>query len=215
MADVRRGPRGRHMPPESAGPESTRAGRWLVQELVTEAVIEHELRAAGLSNAVALVERVTADVAVPEADARAYYDRNPDLYARPEVRTVRHAVLAERSAAAAISRGGVAVGEELEVRRGELAGDLEDALFGARAGDTVGPVRTEHGWHVAWVDRITPASSEPFEEVRDAIAAELLAAARTRAFGEWLETRRNALAVIEPAYAHPGDPVHGLPSHRH
>jgi [acyl-carrier-protein] S-malonyltransferase len=220
MADVRRGPRGRHLPPENAGPESTRMGRWLVQELVTEAVLEHEVVAAGLSGMSAqtlsaLVERVTADVTVAATDVRAYYDRNLDLYARREVRLVRHAVVAERQAAEAIAGDGVADGEELEVRRGELAGDLEEALFRARPGDVVGPIRTEHGWHVARVGAITRPTITPFEDVRAAIGEELLAAARARAFGEWLETRRNALAVIEPAYAHPGDPVHGLPSHRH
>jgi [acyl-carrier-protein] S-malonyltransferase len=220
MADVRRGPRGRHLPPEGAGPESTRLGRWLVQELVTEAVLEHEVRAAGLGGVspgtlVALVERVTAGVTVAAADLRAYYDRNSDLYARPEVRLVRHAVVAERGAAEAIARHDGTDGEELEVRRGELAGELEEALFAAGAGDVVGPIRTEHGWHVARVVAITPAFLTPFDDVRATIGEELLAVARARAFGEWLETRRNALAVIEPAYAHPGDPVHGLPSHRH
>jgi [acyl-carrier-protein] S-malonyltransferase len=220
MAEVRRGPRGRHLPPENAGPESTRAGRWLVQELVTEAVLEHEVRAAGLGalspeTLVALVERVTAGVTVATADARAYYDRNSDLYARPEVRLVRHAVVAGQASAEAIAEDSVGDGESLEVRRGELAGELEEALFAARAGDVVGPIRTEHGWHVVRVDEITPQAIASFDDVRAAIVAELLAAARVRAFGEWLETRRNALAVIEPAYAHPGDPVHGLPGHRH
>jgi [acyl-carrier-protein] S-malonyltransferase len=220
MADVRRGPRGRHLPPESGGPEATRLGRWLVQELVTEAVLEHEVVAAGLSglspgSLVTLVERVTGDLTVAAAELRAYYDRNTDLYAHPEVRLVRHALVSRRASAEEVARHGIADGEELEVRRGELAGELEEALFDARLGDVVGPIRTEHGWHVARVEAITPASMTPFEEVRAAIADELLAAARARAFGEWLETRRNALAIIEPAYAHPGDPVHGLPSHRH
>jgi [acyl-carrier-protein] S-malonyltransferase len=220
VAEVRRGPRGRHLPPEPAGLESTPVGRWLVQELVTEAVLEHEVRAAGLRGRspralVTLVERVTAHVAVPDADVRAYYDRNGDLYTRPEVRHVRHAVVAEVEAAEAMVRSGAIEGNELDVRRGELAGPLEDALFAARVGDVIGPVRTEHGWHVARIEAVEPASIDPLDDVRPAIQADLLAAARARAFGEWLEARRKAIAVVEPAYAHPGDPVHGLPSHRH
>ena len=42
VAQVRSGPRGRHLPPEDAGAESTRVGRWIVQELVTEAVLDHD-----------------------------------------------------------------------------------------------------------------------------------------------------------------------------
>jgi [acyl-carrier-protein] S-malonyltransferase len=220
VAEVRRGPRGRHLPPESAGAESTRLGRWLVQELVTEAVLDHEVRAAGLrgrspKTIVALVRRVTAEVTVEEPDVRAYYHRNADLYTRREVRRIRHAVVSEIAAADAMARSGAIEGNELEVRRGELAGPLEDALFAARVGDVVGPIRTEHGWHVARLDAVDPASSVPFDDVRPAIHAELLAAARARAFGDWLESRRKAIAVVEPAYAHPGDPIHGLRSHRH
>ncbi len=124
-------------------------GRWIVQEAVTELVLEHEVAAAGFgeltpANVIALVERVTADITVDEADVRGYYERNDDLFRVPD------------------GNGRV-----------------------------------------------------PFEEARDAIEAELLAEARARAFGAWLARRREALAVIDPAWAHPGDPVHGVPSHRH
>jgi hypothetical protein len=148
VAAVRRGPRGKHLPPELSADTSSTIGRWIVQELVTEAVLEHEVREAGLGpltpeSAVALVERVTADVTVPDADVRGYYDRNDDLYRRPD------------------------------------------------------------------------GTGEPFDEARAAIEAELLAEARARFFGEWLEIRRQAIAVVDPRWAHPGDPVHGIPSHRH
>jgi [acyl-carrier-protein] S-malonyltransferase len=149
VAAVRRGPRGKHLPPDIGTHATTTIGRWIVQELVTEALLEHEIRAAGLGEltpdaAVALVERVTADVSVPEAQIRGYYDRNDDRY-----------------------------------RRADNAGLV------------------------------------PYERARPGIEAELLAGARARAFGEWLELRRQALVTVDPAWAHPGDPAHGLPSHRH
>jgi [acyl-carrier-protein] S-malonyltransferase len=148
VAAVRRGPRGKHLPPDIGTHATSTIGRWIVQELVTEAVLEHEVRAAALGEltpdtAVALVERVTADISVPEAQIRDYYDRNDDLY------------------------------------------------------------RADGGGFVS------------YEQARAGIEAELLADARARAFGEWLELRRQALVTVDPAWAHPGDPVHGLPSHRH
>ena len=93
LAEMRRGPRARHIPPDGVGGSET-VRRWVVQELVTEAVVAHELRAAGIADlsesgrlsatdVVRLVTRVTADVAVPEAEVRAYYERNQDLYQRP------------------------------------------------------------------------------------------------------------------------------------
>jgi parvulin-like peptidyl-prolyl isomerase len=182
-----------------------------------------------------LVDRVTGSVTVPETDIRGYYERNSDLYHRPEVRRVRHILVADLAAArdvvgkldageamadvaravsidAGSRRGGGYLGE---VRRGELAGLLEDALFAAEIGTIVGPYETEHGWHVARVEAVIRATTAPYPEVRAAIEADLRAAARARAFDEWLEERRRALAIIEPDFAHPADPVHGVPSHRH
>jgi [acyl-carrier-protein] S-malonyltransferase len=214
---VRRGPRGRHLPAGPVaewGPEWQALRGWLVQELVTEEVLVHEARLAGVADGVDLVRQVTLSVTVAEDEVRAYYDRNPDLYLRPESRRVRHLVRAEE-AAARLGAVRIDAAEELELRRGELAGPVEDAIFAAAIGTTVGPIRTEHGWHVARVEGATPPSVVPYAEARSAIEAELLTAARSRAFDAWLESRRKALAVVEPEFAHPGDPVHGMPSHRH
>ena len=113
-------------------------------------------------------------------------------------------------------RPGTSRGGDLgDVHRGELSGPLEDAIFGAEIGAIIGPLRTEHGWHVARVEAVAEESSIPYAEARPAIEAELIDAARTRAFDAWLEGRRTALAVIEPGWEHPKHPIHGAPSHRH
>ena len=65
------------------------------------------------------------------------------------------------------------------------------------------------------MDAVSPASCVPYAEARPAIEADLLVAERATVFGAWLEHRRAALAVIEPGFEHPADPIHGLPSHRH
>jgi [acyl-carrier-protein] S-malonyltransferase len=79
IALLRRGPRGRHMPPQgSPGYDDLR--RWLVRELVTEAVLEHEMRSRHVTDLSQLVLAVTAEVEVADAEVRGYYDRNPDLY---------------------------------------------------------------------------------------------------------------------------------------
>jgi parvulin-like peptidyl-prolyl isomerase len=216
-AQVRRGPRGRHLPAgpvDEWGPQWQSLRAWLVQELVTDEVLAHEARLAGVADVAGLVDRVTRGVTVAEEDVRAYYDRNADLYRRPESRRVRHRVCAdEAEASLAVVR--IASGVVLDLRRGQLTGPLEDAIFAAVVGATVGPIRTEHGWHVARVEGASPPSVVPYAEARPAIEADLMTDARLRAFGAWLEGRRRELAVVEPAFAHPGDPVHGMPSHRH
>jgi [acyl-carrier-protein] S-malonyltransferase len=81
IALLRRGPRGRHLPPPGS-PGYGDACRWVVRELVTEAVLEHEARARGLTEPSQLVLAVTEGVAVSRDEVRSYYDRNPDLYRR-------------------------------------------------------------------------------------------------------------------------------------
>jgi hypothetical protein len=219
VAEIRRGPRGRHVPPDG-GSQSDGTRRWIVQELVTEAVLAAEIKAAGLDDVAGLVDVVTADVTIAEDDSRAYYERNGDLFARAEVRRVRHGVLTNEPAAfravAALGRDDRATDlDDIDVRCGELAGPVEDAIFAAREGDVVGPIRSELGWHVARLEGVTPAGVVSYVEARPAIETDLLAAARLTAFGQWLDRRRDALAVVEPAFAHPADPVNGFPSHRH
>jgi hypothetical protein len=250
-ADVRRGPRGRHLPPDG-GQVSIGIRRWVVQELVTEAVIAHEAEAAGIiapdldpdagargrlsASAVGrLVETVTADVTVSRREVRGYYVRNSDRFRRREARRVRH-ILCPDSASAQDAMRHLAAGADMaalaeavstdagtrtrggelgDVHRGEMSGPFEDAIFAAPVGIVVGPIRTEHGWHVARVDAVSEASCVPYAEARPTIETDLLAAERSRVFGAWLEDRRAALTVIEPGFEHPADPVHGLPSHRH
>jgi [acyl-carrier-protein] S-malonyltransferase len=79
LALIRRGPRGRHISPPGT-PGYTDACRWVVRELVTEAVLEHETRARGLTDPSQVVLAVTEGATVPEEEVRSYYDRNPDLY---------------------------------------------------------------------------------------------------------------------------------------
>jgi len=248
LAEVRRGPRGRHLPPDG-GSASVNVRRWIVQELVTEEILAQETATAGgdgegdgsgapgpsRAGLARLVDRVAGSVTVPESEIRDYYLRNPDLYRRPEVRRVRHILVADAGAARDVARR-LEAGEPMEdvargvstdagsrkdggylgdVRRGELAGPLEDSLFSAEVGAIVGPCETEHGWHVARVEAVIAETTAPYPEVRGAIEVDLLAVARARAFDEWLEERRRALAIVEPEFAHPADPIHGVPSHRH
>jgi [acyl-carrier-protein] S-malonyltransferase len=232
IAELRGGPRARHIPPDGVG-GSENFRRWVLQELVTEAVLADEARAAGIPigdgeamrpspDVIArLVAIVTARVTIPEEELHTYYERNRDLYERPEARRVRHAVTRDEAAArelaadAAAGDDAAALVDPGPVRRGELSGPLEDAIFVADPGAVVGPIETEHGWHVAAIDGVTAESVVPFADARASIEAELLAAARTRAFDEWLAGRRRALVEIAPELEHPGHPVHGVPSHRH
>ena len=169
---------------------------------------------------------MTANVTVAEDVVREYYEGNRDLYQRPETRRIRYAIAASATEsrtlldrpASSAAQGPASGGQQGEIpalERGQLAGPVEEALFGAVVGEVVGPFRFADGWISARLDEIGTPSVAPFDDVRVAIAAELATAAKTRVYEEWMAARRAALAVIEPAYEHPGHPIHGLPSHRH
>jgi [acyl-carrier-protein] S-malonyltransferase len=187
------------------------------------------------SDVARLVDLVAAAATVPERDIRAYYERNRDLFRRRPARRVRHILVRDESTARrlaarlaaggawhalaearSIDRGSRTRGGDLgDVHRGEFAGPLEEAIFDAEVGAVVGPIQTEHGWHIVRVDAVTEESVVPYAEARPVIEADLLAASRIRMFEAWLEGRRAALAVIEPGFEHPAHPVHGVPTHRH
>jgi peptidyl-prolyl cis-trans isomerase D len=59
---------------------------------------------------------------------------------------------------------------------------FEDAAFGAKVGDIVGPVQTEFGWHVIKVNGINPGHVQAFDEVRPQIEADMKRALATQKF---------------------------------
>jgi hypothetical protein len=220
LAEAARGPRGRHISPAEPAASGTRA--WILRQLVDEAILLEEARTAGIvgsrsetlttGDVARLVELVTVEVHVPEAEARNYFERNLDLFTRPAARTVRLVTCSSEAAAASADLEAVV---PLTIRRGELVGAVEDAIFGAAVGVLVGPIETELGWHCARVEAETDESIVPFVEARPEIEAELLRAARLVAFDEWLAGRRRTLARLRPDFDHPGHPGHGSSSHRH
>ena len=124
-----------------------------------------------------------------EADLRAYYDKNKERFGQPETRDLR-VVLTQREAKArrakqALDRGqsfaqvarrfsddpttrqqgGVLKG----VPKGQEEKAFDDAVFGAERGEIVGPVKTQFGYYVFEVTKVTPAKQRSFEEVRKEI----------------------------------------------
>ena len=182
-----------------------------------------------------LFERITAEVTVSEPEVRAYYDRNPDRYTRAAARRLRHRLYADEDAARreVMRATGADLAEDVgggcspaseppdgdwvveDVRRGDVSGPFEDAAFAADLGEVVGPVATEFGWHVIRVEGITHHGTVPYPDVRAEIEADLTSAARGKAFDDWLEQRKQELAVFDPYWVHPGDPALPDPVHRH
>ncbi len=53
--------------------------------------------------------------------------------------------------------------------RGQMVKEFEDAVFGAKPGDIVGPVESQFGYHVIKVEGFRPRRQRPFEEVKEQV----------------------------------------------
>ncbi len=87
-------------------------------------------------------------------------------------------------------RTGPAGGYLGALRRKQVPAPLEAAVFGAKAGEVVGPLRSEDGWHLVRVHAVRRATLD--EDTRATIREVL--------FREWLdaERRRTRARVVRP-----------------
>ena len=126
---------------------------------------------------------------VTPAQISAYYDKNKTRFATPETRDVRIVLTkteAEANAAkkaledggswnavakkystddASKNKGGLLSG----IAKGQQEKALDDAIFGASKGKLGGPVKTQFGWYVYEVEKITPADQQTLEQASDTI----------------------------------------------
>lgn len=104
--------------------------------------------------------------------------------------------LAAQARAEGADFGALAAANSDDIGSRELGGDLgvvskdlfpeafEDAVFALAEGAVSDPVRTDQGWHVIKLTSLVPGSLQPFEAVRDQLAAEYGEAERERLFNE-------------------------------
>jgi parvulin-like peptidyl-prolyl isomerase len=155
-----------------------------------------------------------------------YFERNRDRYARPERRGTRHVLCStedEASVVAVLARSGEPLGDLARrfsndpgsketggrlglLRRGELAGKVEEVVFSARRGEVLGPVLSPFGWHVLVVDAIEEGRAPDVASFYDEIAAELASRRRHRAYSSWLEQRMLEAITVAPGFDHPSRP---------
>jgi len=132
-----------------------------------------------------LTEKVTkAQSKVSDAQIAAYYDKNKAKFATPERRDLR-IVLTKSQAKAAQAKRALESGQSWKdvtkkysvdqaskaqggllsgVAKGQQEKALDDAIFKADKGKLVGPVKTQFGWYVLEVSKVTDAKQQSLEQ---------------------------------------------------
>ncbi len=192
------------------GPEAFQ--RFLQRSGFTEEDVDLRIRLQLLSTQIQ--EQVTeATEEVSTAEAEDYYEANKSDFGQPEQRDVRLVLNRDRTRVEeALSRleeddstaNWKRVASELSTdpssrRAGGLRRsitpalleeELDEAVFDASEGELVGPVETPLGFYVFQVQSITPAETQPFEEVLPQLQEQLRGQRQQEDFQSFLEDYR-------------------------
>lgn len=192
--------------------------------------------------------QVPAQATTPtEAEIAAVYRNSTAAYGPRETRSLQSIVLPDRAAAQAFAqrvRGGTSFIDAAsqagfsardvtfaDQRRDQFTtatnAEIATAAYGAAQGAVVGPIRSELGFHVVRVDRVTTTPARPLEAVRADIARAIETRKRTEALAQLVTRAEDAIAdgssfeevartehltvVTTPALTAAGQPVAGSP----
>jgi foldase protein PrsA len=158
-----------------------------------------------------LTQKITADAKkVSDGDIQEYYEKNKKRFAQPESRDLR-VVLTKTEAKAneakqaledgdsfkavakkySIDEASKAQGGKLPaITEGQQEKAFDEAIFSAEKSELVGPVKTQFGWYVFEVEKITPASQQTLEQSKETIRNLLRSQGQQKALDEWIKNFR-------------------------
>jgi foldase protein PrsA len=152
-----------------------------------------------------LFNHITRGVRFTDADAKAYYEKNPAEFKVAAGRVASHILVEDEAEAQRIraevtaenfadlarenstDTGSAQQGGSLgPIQKGQLVPEFEKVAFALADGEISDPVKTQFGWHIITVD-VTPARTTSFAEAKDQIVSTQLTQKRQAEFTKWSE----------------------------
>jgi foldase protein PrsA len=182
----------------------------LKQQGLTEQDVQSILR-----QQLILKKAVSSQVHVSDADVKAFFDKNHTQFDKPEQVRARHILVADPNKAkevlAKIKSGGSwdALAKQYSTDpstkdkggelgffgRGQMVPQFQDAAFGAKVGQVVGPVKSPFGYHVIQVEEKKPATKATYASVQKQIRDQLTSQQQSQQIPAFLQQLRTTAKI--------------------
>ena len=194
---------------KQAFPNDKQYNQFLASSGMTEEDILFRVRLDQLQQK--LTQKVTEDAKkVSDADIEAYYEKNKKRFAQPERRDLR-VVLTKTEAKANQAKQALDSGQPFKkvvkqysideasksqagllpaVTEGQQEKAFDTAIFEAKKDQLEGPVKTQFGWYVFEVEKITPASQQSLEQSKETIKNLMRSQRQQKALDEFIKSFR-------------------------
>jgi foldase protein PrsA len=194
---------------KQAFPKDADFQKFLKDSGQTEADILKRVRLDTLSNKIR--EKVTKGKdQVSDAQIADYYNKNKAKFAQPESRDLRIVLTKDKAKAEkakkaiqsgtpfakvvkkySIDQASKAQGGKLPaVQKGQQEKALNDAIFKAKKGQLTGPVKTQFGYYVFDVTKITPATQQTLDQAKTTIKQTLASQNQQKALDKFVKSFR-------------------------
>jgi foldase protein PrsA len=180
-----------------------------------------------------LEKAVAPQVHVSDADIKAYFDKNHAQFDKPEQVRARHILVADLPKAnevlAKLKAGGSwdALAKQYSTDpaskdkggelgffgRGQMVPQFQDAAFGAKVGQIVGPIKSPFGYHIIQVEEKKPAIKATLASTHDQIKQQLTQQQEQQQYPLFLQQLRSVakIDVYDDRYKDLFPPVAGAP----
>ncbi len=162
-----------------------------------------------------LEKAVAPQVHVSDSDVKAYFDKNRTLFDTPAQVRARHILVADQAKAkevmAKLKAGGSwdALAKQYSTDpsskdkggelgffgRGQMVPAFQDAAFGAKVGQIVGPVKSPFGYHVLQVEEKKPAQHATLASAHDKIQTQLTSQQQATAIPAFLAQLKSGAKI--------------------